>query len=282
MNARMHDILMITYNRPVFTRLALEQLLRTCDERMRVWLWHNGTDPETLAVVHELKDHPNVHTLQLCEENQKLRTPTNWFWANADGAYLSKVDDDCLLPEGWGASLRQLHDDAPSLGIVACWRFYDEDFLPDAAGAKIRELPGGHRLMTHHHVQGSGYVMKRAVVDAAGPIRDTESFTHYCWRVAAAGWDVGWTFPFIHEEHMDDARSAYYPYHSDEAFLATRPLTAISKNITSLAEWRARSHRQSRILQTDRTPARNLIGWRGLMRRLMIRLRQRIHRSGTA
>ncbi|RZU98356.1 glycosyltransferase [Spiribacter vilamensis] len=276
----MHDILMITYNRPVFTRLALEQLLRTCDDQMRVWLWHNGTDPETLAVVHDLKDHPSVHSLQVCEENKKLREPTNWFWANADGDYLSKVDDDCLLPEGWGASLRHALDDAPSLGLVACWRFYDEDFLPEAAEPKIKELPGGHRLMTHHHVQGSGYVMKRAVLDEAGPIRDTESFTHYCWRVAASGWDVGWYFPFIHEEHMDDARSAYYPYHSDEAFLAKRPLTAISKNITSLAEWRARSHRQARILQTDTTPARNLIGWRGLVRRLTIRLRQRIRRPG--
>ena len=42
------DILMITYNRPEYTRLSLERLLATCDESMRVWVWHNGTDEETL------------------------------------------------------------------------------------------------------------------------------------------------------------------------------------------------------------------------------------------
>ena len=267
-----HDILMITYNRPAFTRLALEQLLKTCDEYMRVWLWHNGTDAETLAVVQELKDHPSVHSFQVCEENKKLRGPTNWFWAHADGAYLSKVDDDCLLPEGWGQTLRQALDDAPSLGVVACWRFYDEDFLPEAAERKMKHLPGGHRLMTHHHVQGSGYVMKRAVFQSGGPIRDHESFTHYCWRVDAAGWDVGWYFPFIHEAHMDDARSPYYPYQTDEEFLAKRPLTAIKKNVLTIEQWRARSRWQARMLQEDTTRGKDRIGWRGRLRRLTRRL----------
>jgi len=274
-----HDILMITYNRPSFTQLALEQLLQTCDQYMRVWLWHNGTDVETLDVVRRLADHPNVHTLQVCEENKKLREPTNWFWASSDGAYLSKVDDDCLLPEGWGQKLRQAHEDAPSLGIVGCWRFYKQDFIPELAERKITELPGGHRLMTHHHVQGSGYVMKRAVVESLGPMPAGKSFPYYCCRAATAGWDVGWYYPFIHEEHMDDARSPYYPYHTDDEFLANRPLTAINDNVTSLEEWRARARWQARVLQEDRTLGRDHTGWRGSVRRLMRKIRARLHRT---
>lgn len=270
-----HDILMITYNRPYFTRLALEQLLATCDEYMRVWLWHNGTHTETVEVVRRFQGHPSVHYFHVCRENKKLREPTNWFWANADGPYLTKVDDDCLLPEGWGRTLRQAHDDAPSLGLAACWRFYDEDYMPDQVERKIKNLPGGHRLMTHHHVQGSGYVMKKPVFEDCGPMRESESFTRYCQRAAARGWDVGWYYPFVHEEHMDDARSLYYPYRTDEEFLEKRPLTAIHNGVVSLQEWRARSRWQARNLQEDTSRAREHIGWRGMVNRLWGRLQQR-------
>ena len=51
---------MVTYNRPDYTRLALTRLLETCDERMSVWLWHNGDHQPTLAVTRELSAHPAV------------------------------------------------------------------------------------------------------------------------------------------------------------------------------------------------------------------------------
>lgn len=272
MSGAWHDILMITYNRPVFTRKALSRLLDSCDSQMRVWIWHNGTDRATLDVVQELRVHPNVHRVEICEENKKLREPTNWFWETSDGEFLSKVDDDCLLPDGWGQTLRQALTDAPALGIVACWRFYEEDFVPELAEKKIVPLPGGHRLMRHHHVQGSGYVMKRDVYRRAGPIRDAESFTGYCQRAAVTGWELGWYFPFLHEEHMDDARSIHYPHRTDSEFMANRPLTAINEGVRSLAEWRARSAWLARQLQGDRSSAKSLFGLRGLGRKVRRRL----------
>jgi GT2 family glycosyltransferase len=267
MSNSLHDILMITYNRPEFTRRALGQLLETCDERMRVWIWHNGTHDETLSVVKGFQSHPSVYHVQFSEENKKLREPTNWFWENADGAYLSKVDDDCLLPHGWAEKLRSAHDDNPSLGIIGCWRFYEHDFVPELAEKKIRPLQGGHRIMRHVHVQGSGYVMKRKVYSDQGPIRRSESFTHYCNRAAAMGWQNGWYFPFIHEEHMDDARSAYYPYATNEAFMANRPLSAVNFGVRSLEEWKARSAWLARRLQEDRSEGKSWVGWRRLVRR---------------
>lgn len=31
-------------------------------------------------------------------KNVRLTEPTNWFWKNADGDLISKVDDDCIAP----------------------------------------------------------------------------------------------------------------------------------------------------------------------------------------
>lgn len=271
MPTHFHDILMITHNRPGFTRMALGALLESCDDTMRVWIWHNGDHAETLEVVQSFRDHPHVHRIHVSPENKKLREPTNWFWGNSDGSYLSKVDDDCLLPPDWAKTLRQAHEDEPRLGIIACWRFYDEDFVPELAEKKMKTIAGGHRLMSHHHVQGSGYVMKREVQDYLGPLGDQEGFTTYCQRAAVAGWDVGWYYPFVHEEHMDDARSEYYPYRTDAEFMEKRPLTAINMGVRSLEEWRARSVWQARALLKDRAPAKSFFGWRRLLRRTRVR-----------
>jgi glycosyltransferase involved in cell wall biosynthesis len=265
-----HDILMITYNRPEFTRRSLTRLLETCDDNMRVWVWHNGEDQRTLNVVEELQSHPRFHHLHVSRQNKRLREPTNWFWENSDGRYLSKVDDDCLLPENWGETLRQVHEDVDKLGIIGCWRFYEDDFVPELAHRKIREYPRGHKIMRHHHVQGSGYVMKRVVYNEMGPIGEKDSFTHYCQRASAAGWDIGWHFPFLQEQHMDDARSPYCPYKTNEDFLANIPLSGKLMKVRSLEEWRARSRWLAWHLQADCSEGASWVGWRGLLRRARV------------
>src|SRR5688500_7223916 len=141
------DILMVTYNRPVYTRIALEALLSTCDDRMSVWLWHNGDDAETLAVVAEFSRHSRVKHYVHSRENKRVREATNWLLSKSKANLLSKVDDDCIVPTRWADTLRAAHAANPRLGVVGCWRFQEEDFFPDAANKKIRMLDGGHRLL---------------------------------------------------------------------------------------------------------------------------------------
>src|SRR5262249_24933662 len=124
------DVLMITYNRPEYTRLSLQRLLDSCSEDARVWVWHNGADADTLGVVEALRGHPRFCRFHHSPENRKLREPTNWLWSQATGLYLSKVDDDCLVPDGWIEKLRCAHEDVPEFGVIGCWRFEDEDFVP--------------------------------------------------------------------------------------------------------------------------------------------------------
>jgi glycosyltransferase involved in cell wall biosynthesis len=243
------DILMITYNRPQYTRLALERLLATCDEHMRVWIWQNGSDAETFALVQSLSSHPRVHKFHHSVENKKLREPTNWLWTNAKGDFVCKVDDDCIMPDGWADTLRKAHADAPELGVVGCWRFPDEDFVPDSAHKKIASFAGGHRLMKNLWVEGSGYLMKRACLDRCGPLRDGESFTQYCVRVAAAGWVNGWYYPFLYQEHMDDPRSPNSLLKTDADLQKYLPLSAKNNGVETLAAWQAQLRRSARLLQ---------------------------------
>jgi hypothetical protein len=145
--------------------------------------------------------------------------------------------------------LRAAHRSNPRLGIIGCWRFYEEDFVPSLAMEKVIRLEGGGELMRNPWVQGSGYVMKRACVEQLGGLREGESFPAYCIRSALAGWQNGWLFPFIHEEHMDDPRSPYCGMKTERDFQNQRPLSAINDGVRSLDEWKRRVKYMARVVQ---------------------------------
>ncbi|MGE3164617.1 MAG: glycosyltransferase [Planctomycetota bacterium] len=273
------DILMITYNRPEYTRLALRQLLDTCDESMRVWIWHNGTHEETLSLVRELSQHPAVHEFHHSPENRRLREPTNWLWERAAGDYICKVDDDCLLPHGWADTLRKAHEDVPEFGVLGCWRFLDEDFLPDVATRKIQTFAGGHQVMRNCWVEGSGYLMKRACLERCGPLGPKETFTSYCVRVAQHGWINGWIFPFIYQEHMDDPRTPHTMLKSDADLERWLPLSARANGVTTVAEWQEQLRNSARRLQHAPVDPKYYTGWRRARKALQKRILKLLGRN---
>lgn len=262
------DILMVTYERPNYVRMSLPRLLESCDDRARVWLWHNGTDEETLEVVTSYLGHPRVHRFHHSPENVGLTEPTNWLWSEADGDLLGKVDDDCLVDPSWTATLTEAHATCPSFGVLGSWRFYDEDFEPRLASRKIRSFPGGHSVMVHPWVQGSGYLMKRACLDAHGLLEEGQSFTNYCVDVALGGRINGWYYPFVHEEHLDDPRSPHTGLKTDADLMRYRPLSAALTGPCSLAEWEAQMRRSARRLQEASPDPRHYRGWRAKLRRI--------------
>jgi len=281
------DILMITYNRPYYTRLSLKQLLDTCDETMRIWIWHNGNDGPTLDIVRSMASHPRVHEFYISPENKKLNEPTNWLWTNAKGDYFSKVDDDCLLPNGWAQTLQRAHEDVPEFGVIGCWRFLDEDFFPEIANKKIKEFSSGHKLMANCWIEGSGYLMKRECVKSLG-LLDTKfdrsrritapfyrkfstrnAFNTYCIGLARKGWINGWYYPFIYQEHMDDPRTPHTEFKSDEDFRRFRPLTALSREDLSLDDWLESLKRSAKYLQEAPTDVRYYSWYMRILRKFL-------------
>jgi len=263
------DVLMITYNRAAYTALSLPRLLETCDERTRVWLWHNGDHEETLEVVRSFADDPRVHRFHHSRENKRLTEPTNWLWSESGGDYLSKIDDDCLMPDGWVGELRTAHEDAPRLGVVGCWRFMPEDFDPALASWKIEELSGGRRILRNCWVEGSGYLMKRACVDELGPLTGKMSFPGYCKILARRGWIHGWLHPFLIQEHMDDPRSEHCVIRTDDDLKAAAPLTAVNFGIATVDERVEQIRRHAREVQIASLDPRVYSGWRRRLRLLL-------------
>ena len=271
---------MITYRWPSYVAQTLPRLLATCREDVRVWIWHNGEDEQTLKVVRSFATHPRVAAFHHSPDNQRLRAPTNWLWEHATGEFLGKVDDDCLVSDGWVELLRRAHDDEPALGVIGSWRFPDEDFVPSVAAAKITTVGGGHRLLRNPWVQGSGYLMKRRCVEDNGLLRDGQSFTSYCIELAAMGYVNGWYYPFVREEHLDDPRSPLTGLRTETDFQDRFPLTARLRGIGSLAQWDEENRRSAYSVQSAHQDPRFHRGWRRRLRSRIYWLNRRILRRG--
>ena len=264
------DVLVVTYNRPVYTERSLQALFANTDPMTRIWLWHNGNDGDTLAVVERFRDRlfRFVHS----KINVQLTKPTNWLLENASGDLLGKVDDDCLVPPSWDRRLEKAHRDEPSFGVLGCWRFFDEDFVPELANKKIRSFRGGHRVLVNHWVAGTGFLMKRACVADGGLVKEARGFTDYCIELARRGWVNGWIYPFLYQEHMDDPRAAHTGIRSDDDLQRSAPLSARMNGITTVRAWEERLRQSARDVQAAPLDLAYYSPLRRRMRNLGLRL----------
>lgn len=244
------DILMITYRSAGYVHLSLPELLATLGENDRVWLWHNGDDEATIEALRPYRADPRVHRYHHSRENVRLREPTNWLWENSDASFVSKVDDDCLVSEGWLERFTDAHAANPSFGVIGSWRHPDEDFREALASRKIQEFAGGHRLLRNLWVQGSGYVLRKELVDRRGLLREKDSFTSYCIRLARAGAINGFYYPFVREDHMDDPRSPHTLIHTDRDLADRMPLSARANGVSTVKDWVAQLEQSAAVLQS--------------------------------
>lgn len=266
------DILMITYRSAAYIGLSLPQLLKTCGDDDRVWLWHNGDDEETLDYLAGVRNDPRVAAFHHSRENVRLREPTRWLWAESAAEFVSKVDDDCIVADEWIDTFSAAHRANPPFGVVGSWRHPAEDFRPELAARKIQEFAGGHRLMRNLWVQGSGYLLKRSWIERVGTLGDSESFTGYCVRIARAGAVNGFYYPFVPEDHMDDPRSPNTLISTDEELRRRMPLSAQSNGVTTVAEWVAQLQRSAELLQSEPFDVAHYAPWRVRVRRARRRL----------
>lgn len=266
------DVLMITFRRPQYVALSLSHLLDTCPPDSRVWVWHNGDHEETLQVVQSMRDHPRFFRFHHSAVNVGLREPINWLWTEAEGDYLSKVDDDCVIESGWVERLSAALADYEGFGVLGAWRFQPEDFRPDLASKKLATF-AGHTVMRNHWVQGSGHLFRRSVLSHVGVLAPGESFTRWCLRVARTGRVNGWLFPFVREDHMDDPRSPNTLYTSDEAFRKLRPLSAYATGVDTLAGWLEQTKNDAIATQAASLDLKHHFGWRFHSKNVVRRVR---------
>ena len=262
-------LLMLTHNRANYTRISLGGLLSSLPDYASVVVWDNASDNETKSVVREFENHPRLEHIEFSEQNLKLREPTNWFWDRTKGSdFISKVDDDCLLKKGWCEQLLDSHKAFPESGIIGTWLFYPEDTDCALLEKKVVEK-NGQKLFSNCWVQGSGYLMRRTVVEKLGHIRPKESFTYYCIRAAKKGFLNGFAFPFIFEDHFDDPRSEYSEIKTDADLQRYMPLSAKKFGATTIVDWLAHNKKQAVILQNASRNPSNYMGLRANLRKVL-------------
>jgi len=223
--------------------------LNTCNNTTRIWLWQNGTDLKTNSIIRNVLDHPNIHNYYHSKRNIGIKEPTNWMWKNSDADFFGKVDDDCLVPFGWIETLLKAHLDVPDFGILSCWHFPSQDFSYSKAAWKIFPYTNGHKVMRNAWVGGSGYMMKHECVNGSGLLRNNESFTHYCLRLAHKRWIIGWYYPLLYQDHLDDPRSQFTQLKTDNDMKKWAPLSAQRNGVTTISEWQAQLQRSAELLQ---------------------------------
>ena len=242
------DVLFVAYNRPGYTAKSLPALLESARPGVRIWIWQNGPHKETLEVVRRFKEHPAVHRYHEEPENAGLYPAVAWVLGEGRGRFVSKVDDDCLLPPDWVSRLVDLHDRNPEVGVLGCWRFQEEDFDEALASKKLRQLDGA-QLLENLWVEGSGFLLKRKALEAAGGLHRGEGLPSLFKRVAYSGHTNGWVYPFIHQDHMDDPRSPNTMLKSDEDLRRNLPISARRKGIDSLQGWDRQLRASARFVQ---------------------------------
>lgn len=266
------DILMITHRSAGYLHLSLPRLLSTLGDADRVWLWHNGDDEATIEALRPFTHDPRVHRFHHSRENVRLREPTSWLWRESGARFVSKVDDDCLVSPGWLDTFAEAHDANPQFGVIGSWRHPPEDYRPELARRKIQTYAHGHQLLRNLWVQGSGYLLRRSIVDRAGLLGPDESFTGYCIRMARGGAVNGFYHPFVPEDHMDDPRSPHTLIHTDADLLSRMPLSARANGVTTVDAWTDQLRQSAYLLQSASLDPRAYTGLRAKRRAVRRRL----------
>jgi hypothetical protein len=217
------DILFLVHDRAHYIRRTLPRLLASVPDGSRIWIWQNEDHREVSRLLDEHLDDPRVFRVHRHPTNAGVTAPTNWLWREAAGALVGKVDDDCLVPDGWVEALVAAHEGSRALGVIGMWPFPEGDLLPETLRHRSVALGEQRHLLRNCWVGGSGYLMKRECVGMNGLVSQRRSFTRYCIDLSAFGYLVGWHYPLILQDHMEDPRSPYCTIRTDSDLVEQRP-----------------------------------------------------------
>lgn len=193
-------LLMLTYDRLDYTRAALDALLADPTESFQLTIWDNASRVDTRDYLQTLTDD-RIQEVVFSPENLGQADPFNKVFGASRADLIGKVDNDCVVTPGWTRSLAAAHEDSPEIGIVGCWPFSEQDLDTDRARWKIQTF-GGHRILRHPWMGGSGLLIKRDLFDRYGPCPDIVS--RLSLKIASGGSVNGWYLPLILQDHLDD------------------------------------------------------------------------------
>jgi glycosyltransferase involved in cell wall biosynthesis len=187
------DIVMTTWNRPIFTELAVKSIFQNTTYPHRLIVIDNGSDKQTADKLIEMRKEKMIDTLILLDKNYGLEWAKNKAMEFVESYYFVSTDNDILAYKyeiDWLTQLTYLMDDYPEYGAIAC--------RPQILVGTGNIFEGKTKdIVDFTHVPGYLRIMRTDLVRQLGawndkrPLRGHEEY----WiseKMSAEGYKVGW------------------------------------------------------------------------------------------
>jgi glycosyltransferase involved in cell wall biosynthesis len=273
------ELVLTTYNRLYYTKLALASILADPSEEFSLTIWDNGSDDGTVEYLKSQVRDRRISDIIFSSQNVGQTAAVNEIWSKSKADLVGKVDNDCIVTPGWTRTLADAHKDINNLGVIACWHFFPEDFVYEKAKHKIRQF-GNHRIFCHPWTCGTGLLIKRDTFRKFGSIQRAAT-TNYWLKIAAAGYINGFYYPLIFQEHMDDPRSEHCGYREASFEEAYKYSFGYQQGIVTDIHKYKRLHEEIlENLLTGSCDPSYYYGWRAKCRRTAGRIKKSLHTLG--
>ncbi len=196
------SIVMLSWNAPQFTKLALESIRKYTRGEYEVVIVDNGSGTETVNWLRTLDDVRVIYNAT----NRGYAGGNNQAIAAARGEYVVLLNNDVVVTEGWLEGLLGAFDRIPSLGVSAprSNKIAGDQLTMDCGYQSIDEMHTYAKIRRERFL-GEGYLTDRAiglclcidrrVIDEIGGIDERFGVGNFedddfCLRVRAAGYNI--------------------------------------------------------------------------------------------
>jgi glycosyltransferase involved in cell wall biosynthesis len=133
-------VVMLTYNpsgggyfedRPAVTKLSIASLLAHTDGEYDLMVFDNGSSPEMVEYLSDLKQRGLIQYLILSERNVGYGAALNIAFSAAPGSVIAYTDDDVFFYPGWLEKQTEILETFPEVGIVS-GQLVQGDMIHDA------------------------------------------------------------------------------------------------------------------------------------------------------
>jgi len=202
------DLLLITWNRRAYVEKTLANLFAS-DDDFNLYCWDNNSEDGTADIIAAIDD-PRVVKKYFSKTNVKQREPTLWFFDQANSDLVGKIDDDILLPHGWINKIAPIVRNNPSIGMMGCWIFMQDDWDESLARHKFVTV-GDYVIFPNMWIAGQSFLGRLDYLKQyIKPENEGYGFPVDQYKMTIDGLINGYPFPIIFAHNMDDPRSEFY------------------------------------------------------------------------
>lgn len=197
------SIVMLSWNAPQFTKMALESIRAHTSGEYEVIIVDNGSGAETVEWLRTLEEPVRVI---YNAKNRGFAGGNNQALAAARGEYVVLLNNDVIVTDGWLDGLLGAFERIPGLGVSAprSNKIAGDQIVTDASYADIPQMHE-YAAVRRARYRDQGYVTDRAIglclcidrrtIDEIGGIDERFGVGNFedddfCLRVRAAGYQI--------------------------------------------------------------------------------------------